>query len=93
MGTRGVINLYINYLTGRSHDMTADCVQLPLSHFGVSLINRNTLEYFQSKGLKIHVWTINKVSEFQRLIDLGVDGIMTDDCVSLKSILETNNLW
>lgn len=93
MGTRGVVNLYINYLTGRSHDMTADCAQLPLSHFGVSLINKNTLKYFQSKGLKIHVWTINKVSEFQRLIDLGVDGIMTDDCVSLKSILETNNLW
>ena len=93
MGTRDAFNLYIGYLTGQSRTIRADCVQLPLSHCGINLINKKTLEYFQSQGLKIHVWTINKATEFQRLIDLGVDGIMTDDCELLKSVLAENNLW
>jgi glycerophosphoryl diester phosphodiesterase len=29
----------------------------------------------------------------QHLIDLGVDGLMTDQSVTLKTILEANNLW
>jgi glycerophosphoryl diester phosphodiesterase len=93
LGTRGVISLYLGYLTGKSRTIQADCAQLPLSHLGINLVNKQTLAYFQSLGLKIHVWTINKASEFQRLIDLGVDGIMTDDCELLKYVLEKNNLW
>ena len=31
--------------------------------------------------------------EIRRLIDLGVDGIMTDEIVLLKSILKEKNLW
>ncbi len=93
LGTLGVVKLYLNYFTCHPGTLRADCAQLPLSHFGINLINEKTLAHFQSQGLKIHVWTINEKSEFQRLIDLGVDGIMTDDCELLKSVLERNNLW
>jgi len=71
----------------------AQCAQLPITHFGIKLITPRTLAYARSQGLKIHVWTINQADEMQRLIDLGVDGIMTDDCVLLKSVLEKNGLW
>ena len=93
MGTSATLKLFTGYLTGKSRTIKADCVQLPLSRYGIKLINKNTLKYFKSQGLKIHVWTINKATEFQRLIDLGVDGIMTDNCELLKSVLTENNLW
>ena len=93
MGTSATLKLFTGYLTGKSRTFKADCVQLPLSRYGIKLINKNTLKYFKSQGLKIHVWTINKATEFQRLIDLGVDGIMTDNCELLKSVLKKNNLW
>jgi glycerophosphoryl diester phosphodiesterase len=38
-------------------------------------------------GLKVHPWTINNRDEMQRLIDLGVDGMFTDDPVALEEIL------
>ena len=93
MGTSAVLKLFTGYWTGKSRTVTANCVQLPLSHYGINLISKNTLNYFQSQGLKIHVWTVNKATEFQRLIDLGVDGIMTDNCEMLKSVLAENDLW
>ena len=42
--------------------------------------------------LKIHVWTINRETEMQRLIDMGVDGIMTDNAIGLMKIMKKNKL-
>ena len=36
------------------------------------------VKYLKSKGLKIMVWTINDVKTFEYLIELKVDGIITD---------------
>lgn len=93
LGTGGVARFYLKHLLNWPGNIRANCAQLPVSYFGIKLITPQTLVYAKSKGLKIHVWTINQADEIQRLIDLGVDGIMTDDCVLLKSILEKNGLW
>jgi glycerophosphoryl diester phosphodiesterase len=47
----------------------------------------------QRAGKPVHVWTIDDPREMQRLIDLGVDGIMTDDTVALERIARSNGLW
>jgi glycerophosphoryl diester phosphodiesterase len=47
----------------------------------------------QAAGKPIHVWTIDVAHDMQRLIDLGVDGLMTDQSITLKKVLEANNLW
>ena len=92
-GTRGAVKLYLNYLMRRRIEVRAICAQFPLQHFGISLVNANTLDYYRSLGLKTHVWTVNEADEMQRLIDLGVDGIMTDDCELLKAVLVKNRPW
>ena len=93
LGTGGVVEFYLKHLLNHRGNIKANCAQLPMTYFGVKLITPKTLAYARSKGLKIHVWTINQADEMQNLIDLGVDGIMTDDCVLLKSILKKNGLW
>ena len=42
---------------------------------------------------KVFAWTINKNEEMKHLINMGVDGIMTDNISSLKKILIKKNLW
>ena len=54
------------------------------------LPNQNTPS-MQNK--KIHVWTVDTQDQMQLLIDLGVDGIMTDRPSLLKDTLIKNNLW
>jgi glycerophosphoryl diester phosphodiesterase len=39
------------------------------------------------------VWTIDDPVEMQRLIDVGVDGIMTDDPATLKRVAAANGRW
>jgi len=37
--------------------------------------------------MRVHVWTVNEIESMRRLIDLGVDGIMTDYPQRLVKIL------
>jgi glycerophosphoryl diester phosphodiesterase len=68
------------------------CVSLPNTfgnyHLGPRLVRR-----LQNQGYRVHVWTINDEAEMHRLIDLGVDGIMTDECALLKRVLLSRGLW
>jgi glycerophosphoryl diester phosphodiesterase len=37
--------------------------------------------------LKVHVWTVDDRPTMERCIDLGIDGIMTDDPALLESVI------
>ncbi|MDD5683326.1 MAG: glycerophosphodiester phosphodiesterase family protein, partial [Mesotoga sp.] len=43
-----------------------------------SLMTDGWVESAHQSGLKIIPWTVNDLQEMERLIDLGVDGIITD---------------
>jgi len=44
-------------------------------------------------GLDVHVWTINDRAEMARFLDLGADGIMTDDIETLRDVLIERGQW
>jgi glycerophosphoryl diester phosphodiesterase len=44
-------------------------------------------------GMQIHVWTVNTVNEMNRLLDLGVDGLITDRPDLAKTTLQQRGLW
>ena len=41
----------------------------------------------------MHVWTIDDEAEIDRLLDLGVDGIMTDHPELLRQVFERRGVW
>ena len=41
----------------------------------------------------MHVWTLNTRAEIERALDLGADGVMTDDVVLLRDILAERGQW
>jgi glycerophosphoryl diester phosphodiesterase len=64
------------------------CLQVPASVVSSSLIARA-----RTLGLQIHAWTVNDRHTMERLLDLGVDGIMTDETVALRDVLSARGQW
>ncbi|MEV6632880.1 glycerophosphodiester phosphodiesterase family protein [Actinoplanes sp. NPDC051470] len=67
--------------------------QVPVRSGPVRVVDTVFLSYAHQLGLQVHVWTIDDPAEINRLLDLGVDGIMTDDLTALKTVYESRNLW
>lgn len=59
-------------------------------HLRGDVADNQSIPFFQKKGLQVYVWTINDTDEMKRLIELGVDGIFTDEPQMLRTVLREN---
>jgi len=59
----------------------------------VTLVNERFIKDAHRAGMPVHVWTIDEESEMDRLLDLGVDGIMTDHPELLRRVFERRGIW
>ena len=71
----------------------AGAVQVPTRWKSVTVVDRRLVGAAHRAGLAVHVWTIDDAGEMQRLLDLGVDGIMTDRPTLLRQVLEHRGEW
>lgn len=55
-----------------------DAVQIPERALKINAVTPRQLRLLHDAGVEVHVWTINDVDDMIRLLDLGVDGIVTD---------------
>ena len=92
MGKDEVIRLWLAGFRLPVGQFAADCVQVPLSHRGIAVVTSNFINAAKNRNLPIHVWTINDRKEMNRLLDLGVDGIMTDRADDLKEAFRERGL-
>jgi glycerophosphoryl diester phosphodiesterase len=78
---------------GRGVRSEARALQLPARSRGVRVVDRRLLGAAHARGLQVHVWTVNATSEMIELLDLGVDGIITDRPDLLKQVLLERGDW
>ena len=65
--------------------------QVP-EHLGrLRLVDSRFIRQIQSLNSVVHVWTVNQPETMKRLIDLGVNGIITDYPDRLSKLLKRNN--
>ena len=64
------------------------CAQVPGQLATAAFVRRA-----HALGLDVHVWTINDRAEMIRFLDLGADGIMTDDTEMLRDVLIERGQW
>lgn len=62
-------------------------VQIPPRFAGVDVVTAAAVHTVHTAGMAVHVWTIDDAAEMRRLIDLGVDGLMSDRPRILVDIL------
>jgi glycerophosphoryl diester phosphodiesterase len=95
MGPRAVFRLRSRaWLRQRNASPTgAACVQVPPRAAGLAVVDMRFVAAAHASGLPVHVWTIDAAAEMSQLLDLGVDGIMTDAPAILRDVLIARGQW
>ncbi|MFF3850712.1 glycerophosphodiester phosphodiesterase [Streptomyces sp. NPDC002328] len=93
-GTRGVLNLRLrSWGVPAALRRSAVAAQVPETQSGIQVVDRRFVRAAHARGLQVHVWTINEPDRMHRLLDLGVDGIMTDHIDTLREVMEERGVW
>jgi glycerophosphoryl diester phosphodiesterase len=93
-GTRGVLNLRLrSWGAPLPVRRSAVAAQVPEEQSGVPVVDRRFVQAAHARGVQVHVWTINEADRMHRLLDLGVDGIMTDHIDTLREVMVERGVW
>jgi len=75
-------------LSARLRRLSVRCAQIPVNMATPAFVRRA-----HAAGLQVHVWTVNDPAVMNSLLDLGADGIITDDTVALRDVLAARGQW
>lgn len=78
-------------LSGRMTEI--DCVQVPVSRGRIRVVTPRFVQRCHRAGLQVHVWVVDDPAEMHHLLDMGVDGLMTDDAEALAQVMRERSVW
>jgi glycerophosphoryl diester phosphodiesterase len=96
LGPRGVAALRLSSYSPRAAGLVriqAGCAQVPLQLGGRALVDERFIAAAHARGLQVHVWTVDDPDDCTAMLDLGVDGVMTDRPAMLRELLEKRGQW
>lgn len=93
LGPRGVARLRGASYRLPSGSFAAGCVQVPRRTKGITIVDDKFVAAAHRRALQVHVWTIDDPAEMADLLDLGVDGLMTDRPAALRDVLRQRGEW
>jgi glycerophosphoryl diester phosphodiesterase len=93
MGQAEIVRLLLSSFGLNLKTSPGLCAQVPVAQFGIPIVTKRFIKKVHDLDKLVHVWTIDETKEMYRLIDLGVDGLMTDKPTVLKKALVTRNLF
>lgn len=70
-----------------------DGLQVPERSGRVAVVTAATVAAAHAVGRFVHVWTVNDADDMRRLLDLGVDGIVSDRADVLRDVLAERGEW
>lgn len=83
----------VGWLRRRAARSGAACVQVPRRAGRLTVVTPGLVAAAHRFGLQVHVWTVNDEPDMIALLDLGVDGIITDRIDTLRAVLAARGCW
>lgn len=77
----------------RAWPVRGDLAQLPVRLGALPVVEPALIAAAHDLGVEVHAWTVDRTGEMHRLLDLGVDGIMTDRPDLLREVLVARGAW
>lgn len=67
--------------------------QVPMRRHGIRVVDRALVRFAHRRGLEVHVWTVDRAQDMTTLLDIGVDGVVTDRPDVLRDVLRARRVW
>ncbi len=93
MGRAEILSLRLASLGVPTPRSAAGCAQVPVRQGRLPVVDRRFVDAAHRRGVGVHVWTIDEPDVMNRLLDLGVDAILSDRPTVLKQVLTQRGLW
>ena len=96
LGRRGVAARWLASRSGRGGARATRglaAAQVPPRSGRMPVVDRRFVVHAHRLGLQVHVWTIDEPAQMHHLLDLGVDGIMTDHITVLRDVYLDRGCW
>ncbi|MHA1908425.1 MAG: glycerophosphodiester phosphodiesterase [Candidatus Thorarchaeota archaeon] len=90
--TRFVFALKMRVLSLFARGCPYEAFQVPMKYGRIHVVDSRFVKAAHDRNIAVHVWTINEKQQMENLIDLGVDGIFTDEPTLLRNILVERGL-
>lgn len=89
-GMRETLSLFVlnSFFLGTAYQPKAEAFQLPEYHGRLHLVTERFVRTAHAHNMQVHVWTVNEVEDMRRLLDWGVDGLITDYPERLVELVE-----
>jgi glycerophosphoryl diester phosphodiesterase len=94
--TGGVARLRVAATHPAAHRLAprdVPCAQVPDRFGPLQVVTPALVSLAHERGQRVHVWTVDDPARMRELLDLGVDGLMTDDLVTLRDLFRARGCW
>ncbi|HEX5403350.1 MAG TPA: glycerophosphodiester phosphodiesterase family protein, partial [Pseudonocardiaceae bacterium] len=92
MGPRSVLGLWLGGGVPGLPVLGA-MAQVPVRYGWLRVVSRGFVGVAARRGREVHVWTVDEAEQMGVLLDLGVDGLVSDRPDVLRSVLRGRGLW
>ena len=87
-----ILSKFLSY-TSLGYNFKSSYTSILIRRYGINLLDERNINYLKSNNQKVIAWTINDEDQMKMLINIGIDGIMTDNLTLLKKVLIEESLW
>ncbi len=69
-----------------------EVAQVPMVHRHVKILSEEFVDTAHNRAIAVHVWTINDLDAVDSLLELGVDGIITDEPTAVRDLMRARGI-
>lgn len=68
-------------------------VQVPLRQGRIPVATQTFINRCHAAGIHVHIWVIDDPEQMEQVLDMGADGIMTDQAQTLADVFSARGQW
>ena len=84
-------NAIAKFLPKKVRSLKVQALQSPYKWKGLQIHSKKLWEFCKLNNLQLHIWTVNTTEKFQHCLDIGCDGVITDEPIMLRNYLNSKS--